>query len=43
MSEKILQSSLKNAKFENMTSEQVIKKYEEVLNLMKKSRKNKNK
>ena len=32
MSEKILQSSLKNAKFENMTAEQVIKKYEEVLN-----------
>ena len=31
MSEKILQSSLKNAKFENMTAEQVIKKYEEVL------------
>ena len=32
MSEKILQSSLKNAKFENMTAEQVIKKYEDVLN-----------
>ena len=32
MSEKINQSSLKNAKFENMTAEQVIKKYEEVLN-----------
>ncbi len=32
MTEKINQSSLKNAKFENMTAEQVIKKYEEVLN-----------
>ena len=32
MSEKILQSSLKNAKFESMTAEQVIKKYEDVLN-----------
>ena len=32
MTEKIKQSSLKNAKFENMTAEQVIKKYEEVLN-----------
>ena len=32
MTEKILQSSLKNAKFENMTAEQVIQKYEEVLN-----------
>ena len=31
MTEKIKQSSLKNAKFENMTAEQVIKKYEEVL------------
>ena len=31
MTEKIQQSSLKNAKFENMTAEQVIKKYEEVL------------
>ena len=32
MTEKINVSSLKNAKFENMTAEQVIKKYEEVLN-----------
>ena len=32
MTEKIKQSSLKNSKFENMTAEQVIKKYEEVLN-----------
>ena len=32
MTEKINQSSLKNAKFENLTAEQVIKKYEEVLN-----------
>ena len=32
MTEKIVQSSLKNVKFENMTAEQVIKKYEEVLN-----------
>ena len=31
MTEKIKQSSLKNSKFENMTAEQVIKKYEEVL------------
>ncbi len=31
MTEKVKQSSLKNAKFDNMTAEQVIKKYEEVL------------
>ena len=31
MTEKIKQSSLKNSKFDNMTAEQVIKKYEEVL------------
>ena len=31
MTEKVQQSSLKNAKFDNMTAEQVIKKYEEVL------------
>ena len=31
MTEKVKKSSLKNAKFDNMTAEQVIKKYEEVL------------
>ena len=31
MTEKVKQSSLKNAKFDNMTAEQAIKKYEEVL------------
>ena len=32
MSKNVIQSSLKNIKFDELTAEQIIKKYEEVLN-----------